>query len=108
MNLCRYCHILQVQSCSNLLFNLSQGSSRAVRRRHTYGSRVYICGCLYHPVLRRAPALETRTLQTEEYANDPTADFNTALHPRLHSLNSEHDADDFLRASNVPSRRMDA
>jgi hypothetical protein len=56
-------------------------------------------------LLRRAPALEyCKVYDLEEYADEPTVDFNTViLHPRLRSLNSAHDVDDFLGVINVPS-----
>ena len=56
-------------------------------------------------LLRRAPALEYCKLYgLEDHADDPTIDLDTPiLHPRLRSLNSEDDANNFLGAINVPS-----
>ena len=55
-------------------------------------------------LLRRAPALEyCKVYGWEVCVDDPAFDFNTViLHPRLRSLDSEHDAD-FLGAINAPS-----
>ena len=56
-------------------------------------------------LLRRAPSLEyCKVYDLGEYTSDHTVDFNTViLHPRLRSLNSEDDANNFLGAINVPS-----
>ena len=57
-------------------------------------------------VLQRAPALEYCHIYgfPEECWDDPTIDFDTViLHPRLRSLNSNHNSQDLLYVINVPS-----